>query len=316
MSKCGFGRVIFSPSAALTFSSVPTGSRWSGISSPSAPASNGPPRSASVCPLFRRWWTGAGSIRRPSAFQASKAMRCRYLRKRVQSRERRGEVMGSATSTGGVPAVSYSIPPPEHPHTWAELAHPGRRPPAPRLRPVARRRRPRPPHPGPIRRVRRHHRRRRQLTSPVPVDGPPATGCGPCRVGQPAVRLTPVPDAVQRPLPGSDVASEATVTRGSVAGSALRLARVGSVGLWAGALPGVAAAVAAVRWRRRVGEGRPCNRKKPRSDEGHRGRAITMSPHERSPPSSPRLYFYHRQAGGEGLLLKSAAHSLETVTVC
>src|SRR5215207_7985453 len=84
-------------------------------------------------------------------------------------------------------------------------------------------------------------------------DGPHLGGCGPCRVGQPAVRLTPAPDAVQRPLPGSDVASEATVTRGSVAGSALRLARVGSVGLWTGALPGVAAAVAR-SGRRRIGE--------------------------------------------------------------
>jgi hypothetical protein len=67
-------------------------------------------------------------------------MRCRYLRKHGQSRERRGEVIGSVdpvaqrsrreerthdgTSTKAherSPAVSYSIPPPEHPHTWAEL---------------------------------------------------------------------------------------------------------------------------------------------------------------------------------------------------
>jgi hypothetical protein len=27
----------------------------------------------------------------------------------------------AGTSTGTEPAVSYSIPPPEHPHTWAEL---------------------------------------------------------------------------------------------------------------------------------------------------------------------------------------------------
>jgi hypothetical protein len=42
----------------------------------------------------------------------------------IHKRSRRDEATPAGTSTKAherSPAVSYSIPPPEHPHTWAEL---------------------------------------------------------------------------------------------------------------------------------------------------------------------------------------------------
>jgi hypothetical protein len=47
-----------------------------------------------VFPLFRDWmWSGAGSNRRPSAFQVNRAKRCADLRKRTS--------LGSGTALGG-----------------------------------------------------------------------------------------------------------------------------------------------------------------------------------------------------------------------
>ena len=96
--------------------------------------------------------------------------------------------------------MSTTFPPPDPGrHRLGGTARPGDRRPAPGVRSLARRRRPRTPHPGPVRRVRRHHRRRGGSMSWEPA--PPLVPADP-RIGNGSGALRGLPGTATSPAPG------------------------------------------------------------------------------------------------------------------